>query len=542
MPEKYPEEVAVLDRDIEISYSQKTEPGLTSLECIDDKVLTIPESHNKYDVESITKELLIRRCDFFAAIAKENRNKADLMAEKTITSIKQGDIMRQNGLSEKEIREQKIAAMRNRHNENRKLIISDNKDKQLTPKSESANKLQEEPLLDKQVQYSEQSSVITVDEIMRNSFAEEQIDIQQVILKLNNPGVNVDPPTSSPIKKRYIYNNQDQTKSNSDEVADNSNIANEITVEEFKESQLDISIPEVDAELWVDFQEPNSDLRSHNIYQDQDQNDSQLQLRYESFDLNEAVQIEDFDQQTPFISIENLFDVEYFEDESVITEAIEVYKEILILNFTDHLISDQENNSPDSEIDFSSNYIEIDISADEDVKELLAKDIDLAEVMTLTNIKDKATDQPLEDTLAMLSSLIQEYPDNITEQEFIQLDNIFTELEATFQAHYIEQNENELVLDITPELTQKILLFLHYLGYDKPKDILIDMIQKYGLVSLIQALRYMYQLISKGVRKEFNQFTYYFTNNDLSIYIGRIIFILISGLNFLFAQTLKIDA
>ena len=218
MPEKYPEEVAVLDRDIEISYSQKTEPGLTSLECIDDKVLTIPESHNKYDVESITKELLIRRCDFFAAIAKENRNKADLMAEKTITSIKQGDIMRQNGLSEKEIREQKIAAMRNRHNENRKLIISDNKDKQLTPKSESANKLQEEPLLDKQVQYSEQSSVITVDEIMRNSFAEEQIDIQQVILKLNNPGVNVDPPTSSPIKKRYIYNNQDQTKSNSEPI------------------------------------------------------------------------------------------------------------------------------------------------------------------------------------------------------------------------------------------------------------------------------------------------------------------------------------
>jgi hypothetical protein len=121
------------------------------------------------------------------------------------------------------------------------------------------------------------------------------------------------------------------------------------------------------------------------------------------------------------------------------------------------------------------------------------------EPVTLEVIQNRAEEQPLEQTLAMLVEHLAETGGE-TEQDVIY--EIIGEIKAALPACYVYAETEEREIHITPEMTGKLLIFLKALGYEQPSEVLISFVGHYDLTFLLQALEYICQLNDDN-RQEF---------------------------------------
>jgi hypothetical protein len=121
--------------------------------------------------------------------------------------------------------------------------------------------------------------------------------------------------------------------------------------------------------------------------------------------------------------------------------------------------------------------------------------------MKLESIRTLANEQPLEKTFAQLVAVLPEIEDK---EEKNELQRIMRDIEVMlpkYQAASLAEEKPGSV--ITPALTDKLLMLLRTLGYEHPREELVRFVGRYGLVFLIQALQYMYQLSIESNRQEF---------------------------------------
>jgi len=110
-----------------------------------------------------------------------------------------------------------------------------------------------------------------------------------------------------------------------------------------------------------------------------------------------------------------------------------------------------------------------------------------------------ANEQPLEETLVQLSFSLVE-----TSSQDYDLSSIESALKDVVEA--LGQDSVDLVITeaeqvITPELTQKLLILLRAVGYEDPREVLVDFVSQHNLEFLLQAIRYLYQLLDDDRRE-----------------------------------------
>ncbi|HVI60588.1 MAG TPA: hypothetical protein VM535_00345, partial [Candidatus Saccharimonadales bacterium] len=131
-----------------------------------------------------------------------------------------------------------------------------------------------------------------------------------------------------------------------------------------------------------------------------------------------------------------------------------------------------------------------------DWQELVAAQFDLAEEpRTLEDIQAEAEEQPLEQTLMQL---VKHLSESAAEPESHEVWEITEGIAA-------EASPNP---KITPELTDQLLALLRVLGYQNPREVLVDFVKKYDLAFLLQALRYIWELSSSRERPDTNLIGY----------------------------------
>lgn len=160
------------------------------------------------------------------------------------------------------------------------------------------------------------------------------------------------------------------------------------------------------------------------------------------------------------------------------------------------------------------------------------------EAVTLEFIKEQANEQPLEQTFVQLAELLA----NVAEEESpgaeqIELHKILQEIEVALPVRYAvnEIEIEEPSLRITPELTEKMIRLLSSLGYEHPKEALVDFVRQHDLTFLLQAFQYMCQLCHEDDRQEFLAVPIASTGDDdgaTRLRIGKLLFKLIGELNF----------
>lgn len=152
------------------------------------------------------------------------------------------------------------------------------------------------------------------------------------------------------------------------------------------------------------------------------------------------------------------------------------------------------------------------------------------EQITLEVIQEHADEQPLEQTFMQLVELLSEATE-ATEQN--ELSKILQELKVAIPVCYIVQETEEIKPQITPEMTEKLLMLLRALGYQSPSEALVRFVGSYNLAFLLQALEYLCQLNDINNRQEFAAasvaITATNTDDDTDrLRLGRVLFGLIS--------------
>lgn len=163
-----------------------------------------------------------------------------------------------------------------------------------------------------------------------------------------------------------------------------------------------------------------------------------------------------------------------------------------------------------------SDYNEIEISStivrestenidtvDEDFETFLATQPTNEDLLTFETIQEKANAQPLEQTVVQLIEYIANNLPEESEQNAIR--HIVQEIKKALPECYVHRGAEDVEpkLQITPEMTEKILTLLRALGYQNPGEALINFVTRYDLAFLLQALEHLCQLNDKENRREF---------------------------------------
>ncbi len=149
-------------------------------------------------------------------------------------------------------------------------------------------------------------------------------------------------------------------------------------------------------------------------------------------------------------------------------------------------------------------------------------------------IQEQANEQPLEQTIIQLVELLSEPWE---ETERASLWAIMQEIEMALPACYVRQEGTETgpKPQITPEMTEKLLILLRALGYQNPKEELVNFVTKYGLAFLLQALEYMSQLCDDDSRQEFlvaSTNTTIANDDSARLRLGKVLFGLIARVGY----------
>lgn len=212
-------------------------------------------------------------------------------------------------------------------------------------------------------------------------------------------------------------------------------------------------------------------------------------------------------------------------------EVIDTYKELLALIKGEATIlipnpsktSDNINEPDDDAGALAVETVVLDTAEQKtDFEKVIALKIETEEVIPLEAIVEQADEQPLEQTLVQLAQYLTvalqekskpldnadtaEQPIEIAPEQGEQLNefrHILQDIaEVLPRSYYIDEETGEQHIKITPELTEQLLLLLAWVGYEHPREVLVEFVRVHGLTYLLQALQYMYQLIDVDERKE----------------------------------------
>lgn len=127
------------------------------------------------------------------------------------------------------------------------------------------------------------------------------------------------------------------------------------------------------------------------------------------------------------------------------------------------------------------------------------------EEVTLESIKEQSSELPLEQTLVQLVEYLAKSTEDVEQRE--SLIEIIKDIEKTLHYCYIGQETEEAKLQTTPEMTDRLLTLLRELGYQNPREALVNIIRNFGFEFLTQSLIYLYQLTDEDNRREFLSLT-----------------------------------
>ncbi len=147
-------------------------------------------------------------------------------------------------------------------------------------------------------------------------------------------------------------------------------------------------------------------------------------------------------------------------------------------------------------------------------------------VLDIESVIAGANDQPLEETLVQLSfSLAETSQDSAQSSIESALKDI---MEILAQQGDTDSATAEIKPAITPELTQKLLILLRAVGYENPREVLVDFSSEHSLEFLLQAIQYLYQLLNDKNRPELSpkpsvNLSSLQTDDSLSTRLGKVI-------------------
>lgn len=205
-------------------------------------------------------------------------------------------------------------------------------------------------------------------------------------------------------------------------------------------------------------------------------------------------------------------------------EIIETYKELMELTVT----HEPEQLTLEEPIP-TETHAEEDGEMTVDFAIFIAEQPEVEEVVPLETMIEQADEQPLEQTFVQLarylSDTLQENQDTAeaSDDDMLELSDKYVEVRAILQdiaeilpARYsVNEETQDQRLPITPEMTQNLLLLLRSLGYEQPREVLIEFVRLHRLAFLLQALQYMCQLNNEENRQEFYvQSTTYAPSDD----------------------------
>lgn len=189
-------------------------------------------------------------------------------------------------------------------------------------------------------------------------------------------------------------------------------------------------------------------------------------------------------------------------------EAIEAYEEIQVLINLEATPVDPANvSSPDQDF-VAATEVDKPPSIFSDFDALVEPRFDDDQPTPLELIIEHANEQPLEQTLSQfvkhLSSEKTETP------ELNVVTEILNDLEKILPDSY---QEKEIVNQITPEITEKLLELLNALGYEEPKKALISCVAEHKIEPLIMTLQNIAKF-NEDKRREMSLLSMVFTATD----------------------------
>jgi hypothetical protein len=146
-----------------------------------------------------------------------------------------------------------------------------------------------------------------------------------------------------------------------------------------------------------------------------------------------------------------------------------------------------------------------------DFKTFVAADTEAEPLTSFAEIIDTAPAQPLEVTFGGLARYFSEKlevgvgqieADEAAPEQVIK--RLLTEIENEINAVPVDQTlERSEQQWLTPEITNKLLELLQAVCYEQPQEALINFVRRYDLDYLLQAIRYLSQLLSDQNQPEF---------------------------------------
>jgi hypothetical protein len=113
--------------------------------------------------------------------------------------------------------------------------------------------------------------------------------------------------------------------------------------------------------------------------------------------------------------------------------------------------------------------------------------------LSIDTVAAQAHNQPLDETFVQLGFYLVEAPLDSPRHTAI-------EVALRDVVEYIEATDVEL--EVTPELTQKLLALIHAVGYDNPRKVLVECVTSHDFEFLVQAVRHLHQLTGVNNQRE----------------------------------------
>jgi hypothetical protein len=218
------------------------------------------------------------------------------------------------------------------------------------------------------------------------------------------------------------------------------------------------------------------------------------------------------------------------------TETIETYRQLAALTVEEETSEAALPDIAQTELDIlieTESEVDTEAAVVMDLETFIAARLVTEVPLTLKAIQERACEQPLEQTFIQLAEYLHAVVEVAEEAD---LWTIMWEIKEALPACYIYQ-ESAVVEPkprITPEMTEKLLLFLRTLGYEDPGETLVNFVAKHSLVFLLQVLEYMGQLNSNDNRREFLIASAITTTSDdnVRLRLGKLLFGLITSISY----------
>jgi hypothetical protein len=127
-------------------------------------------------------------------------------------------------------------------------------------------------------------------------------------------------------------------------------------------------------------------------------------------------------------------------------------------------------------------------------------------LVTLEIVQSLVTDgeQQVEETFVQLAQILEEQIEE-PGSEIQEIKQIIQEISEELEVVIAQAEQDEARPELTPGLKEKIVVLLRVLGYKEPEQALEQLLEKYDLDFVIEALQYLRQLTDSGQRQEFSR-------------------------------------